>query len=268
MIELNSKEIKELMLNILLKFDKFCKDNDLKYYLHGGTLLGAIRHNGFIPWDDDIDVIMFRDDYNKMIEIFKKNQELDYLKFSSFEVDNSIYPFGKLYDSRTFTECSDSPFHNGIWIDIFPLDNVDEKDTKIYKKVNRNRKLLLSKMIVRSNNNKLKYIIKRIIKFCFFMIPSKLITKSMIKMSMKYSGIKTNYCANLSWCNAKRDSNIFSYNDYGNSMFHEFEGHVFPVPCNYDKILKQMYGNYLELPPIDKRTTHGFKAYFRRKESE
>ena len=104
MKELSSKDVKKVELDILINFDRFCKKNKLRYYLAGGTLLGAIRHKGFIPWDDDIDVCMPRPDFEKLIKIFPDKYENKYI-LKSIKRDNFLYPFAKIINNKTKIDC-------------------------------------------------------------------------------------------------------------------------------------------------------------------
>ena len=99
--EINVEELKQIQLNILKFVDKFCKENNLKYYLAYGTLLGAVRHKGYIPWDDDIDIIMFREDYEKFVTTFK---DVNYKVFATEVNSKYPYPFAKVGDTRTYFE--------------------------------------------------------------------------------------------------------------------------------------------------------------------
>ncbi len=130
------REIKEIELKILIEFDRLCKENNLTYYLAFGTLLGAARHGGFIPWDDDIDVMMPRDDYERLLVGFNEWSQSDCYELKVYSDGYSIYPFAKMVNNRTvvtenFTRCE---FKIGVWMDIFPLDNVNKDDRELFKK--------------------------------------------------------------------------------------------------------------------------------------
>lgn len=128
--KLSSEEIKQIELNLLLKLDEICKKYKLRYYLCGGTLLGAVRHKGFIPWDDDIDVLMPREDFEKLLRLEKAETRYGG-KDCFLKSGNSIYPFIKLINTNTVLKEKylSEEFTTGIWIDIFPLDGMpdDEK---------------------------------------------------------------------------------------------------------------------------------------------
>ena len=119
--KLSSEEIKQIELNLLLKLDEICKKYKLRYYLCGGTLLGAVRHKGFIPWDDDIDVLMPREDFEKLLRLEKKQKQDTVEKIVSWKSGNSIYPFIKLINTNTVLKEKylSEEFTTGIWIDIF-----------------------------------------------------------------------------------------------------------------------------------------------------
>lgn len=120
------EEHKKIQLSILRDIDVFCQKNQIKYFLAFGTLLGAIRHKGFIPWDDDIDIAMPRPDYNKFILSF--NGMVDNLKVLAPEIDLDYYaPYANVYDTRTVLEekgTSHLKFEIGVKIDVFPIDGV------------------------------------------------------------------------------------------------------------------------------------------------
>ena len=122
MQKLNLEEIQKIELDILIYLDKICKENNIKYYLSSGTLLGAIKYKGFIPWDDDIDVVLFRSDYLKLIDVLGKNDE-KYKILSIYNTEDYYYPFAKLVDTRTvLIENSKKIKDMGVYIDIFPID--------------------------------------------------------------------------------------------------------------------------------------------------
>ena len=134
MRELTHREMQLAELSILLDFREICEKNGLDMHLMSGTLLGAIRHKGFIPWDDDIDVCLSRPEYDKLIEIFKNGVDKDYLELLSFETGNFNRTFIKIIDKRTYVDNSDSFLNDGnaesLWIDVFPIDGFPANDRK------------------------------------------------------------------------------------------------------------------------------------------
>ena len=131
MKKLTPAECKLRILNLLVEFADYCDTNNLRYYLLGGTLLGAVRHKGFIPWDDDIDVCMPRPDYERFIELQSKNKKIE---FRCIENNTSDLPFMKIIDKKTFVRqlyTAESETSN-LWVDIFPFDGwaFDEQQSK------------------------------------------------------------------------------------------------------------------------------------------
>ena len=126
---ISQEELKELQMGILDYVDAFCKENDIKYTLSGGTLLGAVRHGGYIPWDDDIDIQMLRDEYNRFTDIWNRTKDKHPYEFVSIESGNGIgYVFGKIHNPKTITYVRGLK-RTGVYIDVFPVDKViDEKD--------------------------------------------------------------------------------------------------------------------------------------------
>ena len=144
MRKLNLDEIKKTELDILLELQKVCDAHGLRLYLAGGSLLGAIRHKGFIPWDDDIDVCMPRPDYMKLIHL--EDEFSKHLKLVCYENGTDSYPFMKLIDTRTKVKekYMQEDASSSLWVDILPVDGLPDKEEeieKIYKKTNFYRKL-------------------------------------------------------------------------------------------------------------------------------
>ena len=151
---LTLQEIKDTQLNILLEFDKICKEKGLTFYLCGGSLLGAVRHKGFIPWDDDIDICMTRPEYNRLCEL-ARNDELggpDWLKIVCYDNGTSRFPFIKVLDKRTvvYNDFFREEEYDNLWIDLLPVDGLPDDEAevaKLYQKVTTYRKYVQMKHI-------------------------------------------------------------------------------------------------------------------------
>lgn len=265
----NIKEVQSISLEILKFIDKVCKENDIKYSLCGGTLLGAIRHKGFIPWDDDIDIFMLRKDYDKFLEIMDKdsktNKKYKALHFSE-NCKDYFYRFTKVVDLDTvLTESTYiTPKDMGVFVDIFPMDDVDTKNIK--KVVKKNKKLgsLLAISANKKAGIKGNSFAKKCAKFVVSLYAKPFGWKHWAKKSEKYA---TSF-------NGKGFDHIFAFSGaYGikdvfpKSMFDEFveldfEGYKFPAIKQWDMYLKQLYGDYMTPPSPEKQITHhDFKAY-------
>lgn len=256
---LSREDIRKIQLNLLLSFADFCDRNNLKYYLCGGTLLGAIRHKGFIPWDDDIDVCMLRDDYDKFIELTKENKIKENISISCVEFNNSVYPFIKVLDDTTTINCISNTEDNKIWIDVFPIDNVPSTKNLIFKKARFYRNAIYIKITNHySSGSKFKYNIRKILKFFLFFIPTTYFSKKSNNNSKSYKG-ESDYVAGVAWGygpSERMHKSVFEGTKYAT-----FEGHEFKIIPQYDVYLSALYGDYLQLPPENKRYYHGFIAY-------
>lgn len=262
MKKLTAEEIKIKEIDMLLELHCFCIKNNLRYYISGGTLLGAIRHKGFIPWDDDIDVCMPRNDYQILLEKFfsdKKNLRL----ITSFDI-----PFAKIVDlnisiNSKFDLSKSKKF---LWIDIFPVDGLPEniQDVKkIYDKCNFYRSILKLIDAQLGEGTTLfrkysKYILKPLAKLygrkrCIDKIEQ--IAKSNPYETSKYVGAVT-------WGLYGTGERMLK-SEFEKSVEVEFEGHKFPAFSCWDSYLRGLYGNYMELPPIEKRKTHNMTVYLK-----
>ena len=247
--------LKQTELNILKHIDKICREKGLTYYLVGGTLLGAIRHNGFIPWDDDIDIAMSRDD----LEILYKT--IDGSKYKVFlpTTEGYYYNFAKVVDKTTkVTEHGYKPINGmGVWVDIFVLDELagsyDEVNIK-YEKLNNIRdsiNIYATKPVMRKN---IIAWIKSVFTCCFLNRKNLMrYQKEYISLAKEYSG-PGEYVYVTGGAYGKKD--IFKREYYGIPIYARFEDADFPIPCQYEEVLKQLYGNYMELPPENKRKTN------------
>lgn len=240
-------------LEILIEVDRVCKKHGISYFLDSGTALGAIRHKGFIPWDDDIDIAMLREDYDHFCSIAK--DELSSLFFfQTIETDKNYNKFhAKIRKNNTkYVESRiiGREMHQGIFIDVVPFDKVPASFYKI-----TNRFVFLMRRMVGYDHekellpkNKWKELLTRI------MVGKKPLHRY-YKVCTMFNKLENNYMYTA-----------FEYPVYQHFVFPsrifegikevEFEGHLFPIVSGYDEYLKIMYGDYMQLPPEDKRVTH------------
>ncbi len=271
MKKLSLDEIKKIELDMLLAFHNFCEENKLQYSLCGGTLLGAIRHKGFIPWDDDIDVFMPRPDYEKLRSLWSGKcitENYYLLDWKNPEKKNGrpmmFYPFLKLIDLHTEVNAKDvsNKYYTGIWIDIFPIDGLpsSKKETvKIYKKVWFWRQLFslhFCKKIIA------KGFVQKLVKIPFVPIAKVMngsnICKRLDELSLSFSYESSGFVGGI-------------INGYGpqekiekkvlEPIAVEFEGHTLWGIKGFDTYLSNLYGDYMQLPPEEKRICHGFDAW-------
>lgn len=260
---LSLEEIKERELKILLEFSHFCEMHHLCYYLCGGTLLGAIRHKGFIPWDDDIDVCMPREDYETLIHNFPNTGRY---QVRSNELENLDRPFGKIVDTVTQIQnpFSSSNAFDHVWIDIFPVDGLPEDISvvkKIYKRCSFFRTMLRltdcrlgeGKTIYKKYS---KYILKPIAclygkKRCIRQIEN--IARKNPYNKCTYVGIVTNGLYGVGERMKKEE--------FEKAILVQFENQKFPTFSCWDSYLKGIYGNYMKVPPKDKQKTHNMNVY-------
>ena len=266
MKKLSHNEIKQIELNMLLEFDKYCKTQGLTYYLCGGTLLGAIRHNGFIPWDDDIDVCMPRPDYTRFVNgangFFQKSKMK--VEDGSMPGEHAMYAFAKILDLNTQIRAAYSNRQSHLWIDIFPVDGLPEDINtvrNIYRKADLYRKMLrLTGATLGKGKTAFRKYGKYLLKPLACLYGEARCVKKINDLAKpykfetcKYVGIVTNGLYGESERMLKQDFEI--------SEVAEFEGHKFPIFSCWDSYLHNLYGDYMELPPLEKRKTHDMEVY-------
>lgn len=249
-------QVKKVELEILTVVHNFCKENNLKYTLAYGTLLGAVRHKGFIPWDDDIDIWMPREDYEKFIELWSKTPVDGYILQNPYIEPDFTQNFTKIRkDNTTFLESEkekEYSFHKGIFIDIFPLDRVASTKFKgKMQKLDAIFMMLFTRKYIPPNEKGLKKIISKLAlsivpKSKYDSIKYKL-DKSISKKSSKDGGYKY-FGSMLSLSKEAYSSNMFK-----NMEELLFENRKFMVTAIYEEVLTKFYGDYMELPPVEER---------------
>ena len=260
---LSLDEIKKIEFEILQWFDGVCKQYHLQYFLFSGTLLGAVRHKGFIPWDDDIDVVMLRADYERLLKISICDSRY---KLISIKSDNTFfYPFAKAIDTYTsIEEHSGDGITRSVWIDIFPLDNdlpTPKERKRRAKEIHLRRRLLHYSTNKHHSGNRISVIAKDIVYKMLKVYGSYNLTMDVIKAATKYNDLDTEYLSDLSW--GKYSERQVWKRKWFYPIELEFEKHYFPVPGGYHEILSTLYGNYMKLPSEQYRTpAHNLVVYY------
>lgn len=254
-------EIQSKLIDMFGWFHDICESNNLTYYALGGTALGAVRHNGFIPWDDDIDVGMPRPDYEKLISLSEKiNCNGKYLIEYPADKKDFVYPFIKIYDTHTtLVENKRYKPKRGLFIDVFPIDgigNSEEESLQNFRKINKQINMLGTRV---NGFRKGRKLYKNIAVFLSRLIPEyifdtrKLISKTerMCKANL-YADCRFVVNAYGAW----KEKEISEKAWFEERKQCHFEGKTIYIPGEYHKYLTKMYGDYMKLPPIEKRVTH------------
>ena len=251
-VDSTRKKIWAIELDILIEFDRICKKHGLKYFLMCGTLLGAIRHKGFIPWDDDIDVAMPRDDFNKLNTL---QDEFKHPFFLQTPLTDKEFAGSHTCIRNTNTSAI-SPIirfqkmNHGLFIDVFALDHfVPEGAEERFAEINQLNiengtfMRLTNPELNEKNRERVKnYHRDHIADY-----------KKIHEIASKFNNQETEKLAILTWTAEPLEQNVWDAKDFDESEDVEFEGYRFPAPAGYRNILTQLFGNYMEFPPVEKR---------------
>ncbi len=261
-------EIQNVQRQLLKEFIAICEKHGLRYYLFGGSCLGAIRHQGFIPWDDDLDVAMPRPDFNKLIELTKEFKDPFFLQ-SVYSDKRYSYPYAKLRNSNTcFKEVlfAYTNINHGIWMDIFPLDGMSRKPGATKVKSFKPHFLwfrwyfsYFSGMLhkPRFNQHFLIDILTNLVAILFFPFGifnwnSKSISKSIQKIPYEKATLVGPYLTMY------LNREALPPSVFGDGVIAKFEGLEVKVPSDYHRYLTHIFGDYMKLPPIEKQMGHHY----------
>lgn len=257
------QELRQKQMEILDYVTQFCDENSICYILEGGTLLGAIRHGGYIPWDDDIDIGMLREDYEKFIVLFPQKNIRPEMVLRDPEQDKSWHlPFGKVMDMNTRFVQDGHEF--GINIDVFPYDDAPDDYQlvkKMYQKRDRLKVLHAAQMRKeKPSGNILRRVTVYGVRFWLHLLPKNFFVRRIVKCARKQNGkgfstvgnfvgeAKMRPCAKT--CLTERRAV-------------NFEGKCYKVPQDYDKWLTNCFGDYMRLPPEEERKRHTYEAFIK-----
>lgn len=240
-------------------FHTFCVENDVKYYAIAGTALGAVRHSGFIPWDDDIDVGLPRKEYEKLISLMDGKQFGDYVLEKPLQYKDSIYGFAKIYDtSTTLIEGSRYDSKRGVYIDVFPLDGAGNDYAEAlqrFRSILKTRRWVYNKVCKlrkkRGLKKNLASLIVRAIPFTSWRKLNIVVDNKAKELEYDTSEYVANYYG--AW-GAERE--MCKREVYGTPKLYKFEDGEMYLPEDADKYLTTMYGDYMTPPPVEKRVSH------------
>lgn len=265
---IDSSEMKLIQMDILEALQRFCVENGLTYSLSSGSLIGAVRHGGYIPWDDDIDVYMLRADYNRLMEIFPEVYDGRYAIGSLERHPQWDRMFAKIFDNRTvLVENRRDAVETGVNIDIFPIDDVPADESQWLRYNNRrsflcNLYFMKDRILFDKNRAWWKTVLLIPVKMALLPWSKRAMAEKMDKFAKKWDGCGSGRVYNCSL--GLFADNPFSKNLFDAIMDIPFEDRTFKCFAGYDEYLTATYGDYMRLPPAEKRITHHkFKAWYK-----
>lgn len=251
------KELRAIQVAILDDIHRFCTANGITYFLSSGTLLGAVRHKGYIPWDDDLDLYMPRNDYERFLSLYKDSLGR-YRVIDPKAEKHYFYTFAKVVDTRTLlVEKETEGYRIGVYVDIFPVDYVTDDEAE-RRKIFRRKKLLYKiRRCKISNGNYLK---SPLAYYCYKLLPVsvKMLDRMIERLVVRRE--PTDTVANMTEAGPSAAC-CLPAKDIEAAVDIEFEGKMYKTMIGYEDYLSRTYGDYMTLPPVEKRVTHSFEAY-------
>ncbi|WP_173326651.1 LicD family protein [Sharpea azabuensis] len=269
MKNIERNEIQPILLNLLKQFKVYSEKHNLTFMLCGGTLLGAVRHKGFIPWDDDIDLFVTKETFKKLMKIVDEDPYLDDERRYKILAPGSkdyIYPYFKVIDTKTiaYEKNINKKYAIGIWIDIFCLSFIPENEAEYMKMFKKQRfyKNINKLQIAGSFSNPFLILITPFLKFVqvilnLFGLSSHRCIKKILDLDKVES---SNIVGNVHWPLSPKDR--YKKEWFQNIVKLEFEDDEYYVPIGYKEVLESLYGNYMQLPPVEERVQHPIKAFY------
>ena len=272
--EMTIEEVRRTQIAILDGIDAFCAQNGIRYFITAGTLIGALRHKGYIPWDDDIDLVMLRPDYDKMVRSFNEGRS-DRLRLLCHENTARFpYAFAKVSDEGTLFIEDESKKHLapvGVNVDIFPLDSVTddyEDAVRLMRRTKKYTRIVELKNVVRTKKRSpLKTAALAVMQAGAGLFSYRWCFRKIEKIARTYEGnTDSKYIANAV-IHAKEEREILERAWFADTVDLPFEDKQYKAPVGYDAYMRRLFGDYMTPPPKDKQITHhSFKAY--RKEND
>lgn len=264
----SSNELRQIQMDILSYVDGVCRKYDIKYSISGGTLIGAVRHKGFIPWDDDIDIMLARSEYDRLVEVMTNeyNNGNRRYRIITHNLDNDyLFPYAKVFDEKTLLiEHVRGCKNFGVFVDVFPIDNVENQSmAKTFPKMRVLYNMLTMKRLIwekqRPLYKNLAIILSRLILLPF---SNHWIISRMEQLAKKCSDSKTDKMACLVWGYGRRE--VVPTYIHSEHIYLPFENREYMAIKEYGVYLSTLFGDYMKLPPEDKQVTHhDFEAYWK-----
>ena len=261
MERLTIDDMKAIQLELMDELDRVCREQDIRYFLGYGSLLGAGRHGGFIPWDDDMDVVMLRSEYERLLSGFDGWKSSDRFALASYRDGESIYPFVKLVDTttRVLENFVDKGTATGVWVDLFPLDDVDPENRAPFR---RNARLSLTRSFIVTDpsvgTNGFVKLVKRVV--CPF--AHRL---DALKYACAIDENARGACPEGSDTVADVVGEGKTSLLFPKSLFEpiemQFEDRTYSAPAGYERFLEIQYGDWRTPPSEGDRAIHTFEAY-------
>lgn len=262
------EEIREIQMRILDEIVKICESAGLKYYLAYGSLIGSVRHKGYIPWDDDMDIAMARKDYDKLLAILKdKNaSKPEWLSAIDDTAPDYYYPFAKAIDNRTEIKSDRHKGYQGIWVDIFPIDGLPKTLAKakafiFFCSFLRVVGLSMSTDFSSKTLGRWTLLYKRFFNALSVLVGKKRVCRFVEWVFHRYE-VKDSPFVAILFSGHNFDA-IFKKDELLQQADYPFEDRTYTSFKNYDAYLRQLYGDYMRLPPEEKRITHDFNAWWK-----
>ena len=268
MKKISREEAREIQMCILDEIARICKENGLHYYIACGTLLGAVRHKGYIPWDDDMDIIVMRDDYDKLISLLKDKsvKKPEWLDVVDDMNEDYFCPFAKVTDNRTRVKMDRHKENGGLWVDVFPYDGLPSSMifAKIYTSIAALIRVICLAMDTDFSSKTLSFgnlLYKRFFNAFTCVIGRKRFCRFVEWFHRRFDIKKSKYVTSL-FFDTRVDTILDKEMLLPQAEF-QFENRKYTGFANYDYVLSRAYGNYMQLPPEEKRITHDFDVWWK-----